>query len=83
MAISGRTVSRSKTVDDGLGVGEPWRLKLREEENRKLKQLIADLGRGTHWLLPLEVARTKREAGRRDNAERRPRTSLGGLTPAK
>ena len=34
----------------GLGVGEPGRLKLLEEENRKLKQLVADLSLDKHIL---------------------------------
>ena len=41
--ISEQTFYRWKKVYGGLGVGELRRLKLLEEENRKLKQLVADL----------------------------------------
>ena len=43
MGISEQTFYRWKKVYGGLGVGELRRLKLLEEENRKLKQLVADL----------------------------------------
>jgi putative transposase len=41
MGISEQTFYRWKKVYGGLGVGELRRLKLLEEENRKLKQLVA------------------------------------------
>lgn len=43
MEISEATFYRWKKNFDGLGVGEVRRLKQLEEENRKLKQLVADL----------------------------------------
>jgi len=43
MGISEATFYRWKQKYDGLGVGEVRRLKQLEEENRKLKQLVADL----------------------------------------
>ncbi len=43
MQISEATFYRWKQKFDGMGVGEVRRLKLLEEENRKLKQLVADL----------------------------------------
>jgi putative transposase len=43
MEISEATFYRWKKKFDGLGVGEVRRLKQLEEENRKLKQLVADL----------------------------------------
>ena len=43
MGISEQTFYRWKKVYGGLGVGELRRLKLLEGENRKLKQLVADL----------------------------------------
>ena len=43
MEISEATFYRWKKKFDGLGVGEVRRLKPLEEENRKLKQLVADL----------------------------------------
>jgi len=42
--ISEQTFYRWKTVHGGLGVGELRRLKPFEDENRQLKQLVADLG---------------------------------------
>lgn len=50
MGISEQTFYRWKKVYGGLGVGEQRRLKLLEEENRKLKQLVADLSRDKHIL---------------------------------
>lgn len=47
MEISEATFYRWKQKFDGLGVGEVRRLKQLEEENRKLKQLVADVYR---WL---------------------------------
>lgn len=43
MGISEQTFYRWKKKYDGLGVAELRRLKQLEEENRKLKQLVADL----------------------------------------
>lgn len=43
MAISEATFYRWKQKFDGMGVAEVRRLKQLEEENRKLKQLVADL----------------------------------------
>ena len=43
MGIAEATFYRWKQKFDGMGVGEVRRLKLLEEENRKLKQLVADL----------------------------------------
>jgi putative transposase len=37
-------------VYGGLGVGELWRLKQLEDENRQLKQLVADLSLDKHIL---------------------------------
>ena len=42
-SISEQTFYRWKKVYGGLGVAEVRRLKQLEEENRKLKQLVADL----------------------------------------
>ena len=50
MKISEQTFCRWKKVYGGLGVGELRRLKLLEEENRKLKQLVADLSLDKHIL---------------------------------
>ena len=50
MGISEQTFYRWKKVYEGLGVGELRRLKLLEEENRKLKQLVADLSLDKHIL---------------------------------
>jgi putative transposase len=43
LGVSEQTFYRWKRKYAGLGVAEPRRLKLLEEENRKLKQLVADL----------------------------------------
>ncbi len=43
MGISEATFYRWKQKFDGLGVAEVRRLKQLEQENRKLKQLVADL----------------------------------------
>ena len=50
MWISEQTFYRWKKVYGGLGVSELRRLKLLEEENRKLKQLVADLSLDKHIL---------------------------------
>jgi putative transposase len=43
MGVSEQTFYRWKKQYAGMGVGELRRLKQLEEENRKLKQLVADL----------------------------------------
>ena len=43
MGITEQTFYRWKKVYEGMGVAEVRRLKQLEEENRKLKQLVADL----------------------------------------
>ena len=43
LGVSEQTFYRWKKVYSGLGVGELRRLKLLEEENRNLTQLVADL----------------------------------------
>ena len=43
MGVSEQTFYRWKKLYGGLGTGELRRLKQLEEENRKLKQLVADL----------------------------------------
>lgn len=43
MGVSEQTFYRWKKKYGGLGVAEVRRLKMLEEENRKLKQLVADL----------------------------------------
>ena len=50
MGISEQTFYRWEKLYAGLGVGELRRLKLLEEENRKLKQLVADLSLDKHIL---------------------------------
>ncbi len=48
MGISEQTFYRWKKLCAGLGVGELRRLKQLEDENRKLKQLVADLSLDKH-----------------------------------
>ena len=43
MGVSEQTFYRWKKVYAGMGVEEVRRLRILEEENRKLKQLVADL----------------------------------------
>ena len=43
MGISEQTFYRGKKKFAGIGVAEVRRLRILEEENRKLKQLVADL----------------------------------------
>ena len=50
MGISEQTFYRWKQLHGGLGTGELRRLKQLEEENRKLKQLVADLSLDKHIL---------------------------------
>ena len=57
MGISEQTLSNWKRKYGGMGVGELRRLKQLEEENRKLKQLVADLSLDKHILQ--EVVRKK------------------------
>ena len=58
MGISEQTFYRWKKLYGGLGVGELRRLRQLEDENRKLKQLVADLSLDQHILqevLPKKV----------------------------
>ena len=57
MGISEQTLYNWKRKYSGIGVGELRRLKQLEEENRKLKQLVADLSLDKHILQ--EVVRKK------------------------
>lgn len=50
MGITEQTFYRWKKQYGGMGVGELRRLRLLEEENRKLKQLVADLSLDKHIL---------------------------------
>jgi len=50
VGISEQTFYRWKKLYGGLGTGELRRLKQLEEENRKLKQLVADLSLDKHIL---------------------------------
>ncbi|BCA63453.1 transposase [Sphingomonas sp. HMP9] len=50
MGISEQTFYRWKKVYGGLGVGELRRFKQLEDENRQLKQLVADLSLDKHIL---------------------------------
>ena len=50
MGISEQTFYRWKKVYSGLGPSEVGRLKQLEEENRRLKQMVADLSLDKHML---------------------------------
>jgi putative transposase len=57
LGISEQTFSRWKRKFAGMGIAELRRLRQLEEENRKLKQLVADLSLDKHMLQ--EVVRKK------------------------
>ena len=50
MGICEQPFYRWKKLYSGLGSGELRRLKQLEEENRRLKQMVADLSRDKHML---------------------------------
>ena len=50
MGITDQTFYRWKRKYGGLGIAELRRLKQLEEENRKLKQMVADLSLDKHML---------------------------------
>lgn len=50
MGISEQTFYRWKKLYGGLGPSEVRRLKMLEEENRRLKQMVADLSLDKHML---------------------------------
>jgi putative transposase len=50
MGISEQTFYRWKKLYGGLGPSEVRRLKMLEEENRQLKQMVADLSLDKHML---------------------------------
>ncbi len=50
MGISEQTFYRGKKLYGGLGPSEVRRLKQLEEENRRLKQMVADLSLDKHML---------------------------------
>ncbi len=60
LGISEQTFYRWKKRFAGMGVAELHRLRQLEEENRKLKQLVADLSLDKHMLQ--EVIRKKLES---------------------
>ncbi len=80
MGISEQTFYRWKKVYGGLGVGELRRVKQLEDENRKLKQLVADLSLDKHILqdvLPKKLGRLGVGA-RSSRTSRRPTASASG-----
>ena len=71
MGISEQTFYRWKKLYGGLGVGELRRLKQLEDENRKLKQLVADLSLDKHILQDV----LSKKLSRLDDGARWSRTS--------
>ena len=57
LGVTEQTCSRGKRKVAGLGIAELRRLREVEDENRRLKQLVADLTLDTHMLQ--EVIRKK------------------------
>ena len=66
MGISEQTFYRWKKVYGGLGVGELRRVKQLEDENRKLKQLVADLSLDKHILQEVSVKKALTPGRRRE-----------------
>ncbi|WP_420810793.1 IS3 family transposase [Croceicoccus ponticola] len=66
MGISEQTFYRWKKLYGGLGVGELRRLKQLEDENRKLKQLVADLSLDKHILQDVLSKKGLRPARQRE-----------------
>ncbi len=58
LGVTEQTCSRWKRKFAGLGIAELRRLRQLEDENRRLKQLVADLTLDTH--MRQEVIRNKR-----------------------
>jgi putative transposase len=79
MGISEQTFYRWKKLYGGLGTGELRRLKQLEEENRKLKQLVADLSLDKHidpppiWWTPMLGFRARRTVSDEHDAANIPR----------
>ena len=71
MGISEQTFYRWKKEYGGLGVGELRRVKQLEDENRKLKQLVADLSLDKHILQDVLA----KKPGRLDDGASSSRTS--------
>ena len=61
MGISEQTFYRGKKKLQGMGVAEVWRLRVLNEENRKLRQLVAGLSLDKRMLQ--DVLRKSPEAG--------------------
>ena len=74
MGISEQTFYRWKKKFQGMGVAEVRRLRVLEEENRKLKQLVADLSLDKQMLQDV-----LRKSLRACSDERPRRVSPGGL----
>jgi putative transposase len=56
LGISEQTVYRWKKRFAGLGIAELRRLRTLEEENRKLKQLVADPCVFSPWLIQVQIS---------------------------
>ncbi len=66
IGISEQTFYRWKKLYGGLGVGELRRLKHLEDENRKLKQLVADLSLDKHILQDVLSKKSEAYSAARD-----------------
>lgn len=78
MGVSEQTFYRWKKVYGGLGVGELRRVKQLEDENRKLKQLVADLSLDKHILQEV-LAKKALTPGRRRELVAHVPQSLAGI----
>ena len=73
MGIAEKTFYRWKKIYEGMGVAEVRRLKVLEEENRKLKQLVSNLGLDKQMLQ--EVLRKSPRACSDERPRRLPKES--------
>ena len=85
MGVSEQTFYRWKKVYGGLGVGELRRVKQLEDENRKLKQLVADLSLDKHILQDVLAKKLWRlgDGARSSRTSRRPTASASGAVASR
>jgi putative transposase len=86
MGVSEQTFYRWKKVYGGLGDGELRRVKQLEDENRKLKQLVADLSLDKHILqdvLSKKKALTLGGGARSSRTSSRPTASRSGVVASR
>ena len=80
MGITEQTFRRRKKKYAGMGVSEVGKLRILEEENKKLKHLVADLSLDKQMLRDV-LRNMKVEAWREEYNRHRPHGALGNLSP--